>query len=54
MRQVRFAAEPSSYKHWQLEVRDGVATLGMKVQEDCTLDDGYALKLNSYDLGVSW
>ena len=52
MRQVRFAAEPSSYKHWQLEVRDGVATLGMKVQEDCTLDDGYALKLNSYYLGV--
>src|SRR3972149_4539502 len=52
MRQIRFAAEPSSYKHWHLEIRDGLATLGMKVQEDCTLDDGYALKLNSYDLGV--
>jgi len=52
MRLIRFAAEASSYQHWQLEVRDQVATLGMKVQEDRTVDDGYSLKLNSYDLGV--
>ena len=52
MRLIRFAAEPSSYQHWQLEVRDQVATLGMKVREDRTVDDGYTLRLNSYDLGV--
>ena len=52
MGRISFAAEPSSYRHWHLEIRDSVATLGMKVQEDATLEDGYALKLNSYDLGV--
>jgi len=52
MRLIQFAAEPSSYQHWKLEVRDRVATLGMKVNEDQTTDDGYTLKLNSYDLGV--
>ncbi len=52
MHPIRFAADPSSYQHWRLEIRDQVATLGMKVREDRTLDDGYTLKLNSYDLGV--
>ena len=52
MSAIRFGAEPSTYDHWQLSIRDHIATLGMKVQEDRTLDDGYALKLNSYDLGV--
>jgi benzoyl-CoA-dihydrodiol lyase len=52
MNLIRFGAEPSAYNHWQLSIRDHIATLGMKVQEDRTLEDGYALKLNSYDLGV--
>jgi benzoyl-CoA-dihydrodiol lyase len=49
---VRFEAHPSSYRHWQLDVRGDTATLTMDVREDAGLVPGYALKLNSYDLGV--
>ncbi len=49
---VRFETEPSSYRHWHLEVEGPVARLRMDVQEDLGLRPGYELKLNSYDLGV--
>jgi benzoyl-CoA-dihydrodiol lyase len=49
---VDFRTHPSRYRHWRL-VTDGlVATLAMDVAEDGGLQDGYELKLNSYDLGV--
>ena len=50
MENLRLEAE--SYRHWRLDVRGEVATLAMNVQEDGGLHPGYALKLNSYDLGV--
>ncbi len=40
------------YRHWNLSVDNGVATLALNVQEDKGLRAGYQLKLNSYDLGV--
>src|SRR5439155_4562150 len=49
---IRFEAEPASYRHWVLDIRGDVATLAMNVAEDGGLHPGYALKLNSYDLGV--
>jgi benzoyl-CoA-dihydrodiol lyase len=49
---VRFETHPSRYRHWQLDVRDEIATLAMNVSEDGGLAPGYSLKLNSYDLGV--
>jgi benzoyl-CoA-dihydrodiol lyase len=52
MKTIHFEADPSSYQHWTLEIRDAVATLAMNVREDGGLQDGYTLKLNSYDLGV--
>lgn len=52
MQAIRFETNPSSYKHWTLDIRGEVATLAMNVREDGGLHEGYALKLNSYDLGV--
>jgi len=49
---IRFDAHPSAYRRWKLAVDGSVATLGMDVPEDAGLRPGYALKLNSYDLGV--
>src|SRR5262245_47301622 len=49
---VAFETHPSRYRHWRLDVQGAVATLGMQVAEDGGLEPGYALKLNSYDLGV--
>ncbi len=49
---IRFETQPSAYRHWQLDVQGDVATLAMNVAEDGGLVPGYALKLNSYDLGV--
>jgi benzoyl-CoA-dihydrodiol lyase len=49
---IRFDAHPSAYRRWKLAVEGSVATLGMDVPEDAGLRPGYALKLNSYDLGV--
>src|SRR5439155_26450827 len=47
-----FETDPSRYRTWRLDIRDGVAGLGLKVDEDGGVAPGYALKLNSYDLGV--
>jgi len=49
---VRFAAHPSRYKHWKLEIAGPVAWLKMDVNEDEGLRPGYKLKMNSYDLAV--
>ncbi|MGB7624718.1 MAG: 2,3-epoxybenzoyl-CoA dihydrolase [Terriglobia bacterium] len=49
---VEFQTSPEQYRHWKLTVAGEVATLGMDVQEDSPLREGYKLKLNSYDLGV--
>ena len=49
---VSFATEPGRYVHWHLNVDGAVATLAMDVDEQRGLRPGYAMKLNSYDLGV--
>jgi benzoyl-CoA-dihydrodiol lyase len=49
---VSFETDPSRYRHWRLAIDGQVATLAMDVAEDAGLQDGYDLKLNSYDLGV--
>ena len=49
---VDFRTDPSRYRHWRLVTDGPVATLAMDVAEDGGLQDGYELKLNSYDLGV--
>ena len=49
---ITFATEPSAYRHWELSIDGPVATLTMRVTPEAGLRDDYALKLNSYDLGV--
>ena len=49
---VSFQTDPSSYRHWRLEIDPPLATLVLDVDEAGGLVEGYALKLNSYDLGV--
>ena len=49
---VDFRTHPGHYRHWTLTVDGRVATLALDVQEEAPLVPGYALKLNSYDLGV--
>ncbi|QYN37111.1 2,3-epoxybenzoyl-CoA dihydrolase [Pseudonocardia sp. DSM 110487] len=50
--QVSFDTDPSSYRHWRLDVQGEVAYLRLDVAEDGGLVPGYELKMNSYDLGV--
>jgi benzoyl-CoA-dihydrodiol lyase len=49
---ITFDREPASYQHWRLTFDGPVATLTLDVNEDAGIDEGYKLKLNSYDLGV--
>jgi benzoyl-CoA-dihydrodiol lyase len=49
---INFQISPDQYKHWKISIEGQIAKLSMDVQEDETLNDGYKLKLNSYDLGV--
>jgi len=49
---ITFDREPDSYRHWRLTFDGPVATLTLDVDEDGGIDEGYKLKLNSYDLGV--
>ncbi len=49
---IDFSTHPDRYRHWDLSIDGPVATVAMNVQEDGGLSPGYALKLNSYDLGV--
>jgi benzoyl-CoA-dihydrodiol lyase len=49
---IDFQTRPYVYRHWRLHFDGPVAFLDMDVDPDGALDDGYQLKLNSYDLGV--
>ena len=49
---VTFDTHPSRYRHWKLSCDGPIATLALDVDEEAGLRPGYALKLNSYDLGV--
>jgi benzoyl-CoA-dihydrodiol lyase len=49
---ISFDTDPDRYRHWKLRIDGPVATLAMDTDEDGGLHPGYALKLNSYDLGV--
>lgn len=49
---IDFATHPDRYRHWTLQIDGAVATLILDVDEAGGLQPGYALKLNSYDLGV--
>ncbi|HEV7535092.1 MAG TPA: enoyl-CoA hydratase-related protein, partial [Acidimicrobiia bacterium] len=49
---VTFDRHPSTYRHWRLVIEPPLARLTMEVDPDGGLNDGYQLKLNSYDLGV--
>ena len=49
---VTFDRHPSTYRHWRLEIEPPLARLTMEVDPDGGLNEGYQLKLNSYDLGV--
>jgi benzoyl-CoA-dihydrodiol lyase len=51
-RMINFETSPGQYRHWKLTINGATASLAMDVQEDETMQDGYKLKLNSYDLGV--
>ena len=50
--EILFETRPDRYQHWRLETDGETARLLWDVQEDVPLRPGYALKLNSYDLGV--
>ncbi|MEV1295576.1 2,3-epoxybenzoyl-CoA dihydrolase [Pseudonocardia sp. NPDC049635] len=52
---VDFDRDPSSYRHWQLQIDPddpAVAWVRLDVDETGGLVPGYELKMNSYDLGV--
>src|SRR3954451_14478811 len=49
---ITFDTHPDRYRHWQLSFEAPVAPLALDIDEDAGLKPGYALKLNSYDLGV--
>jgi benzoyl-CoA-dihydrodiol lyase len=49
---IGFDTDPGRYRHWKLAIDGLVATLALDTAEDGGLYPGYALKLNSYDLGV--
>ncbi len=49
---IDFRTCPEDYRHWKLSIDGAIATLSLDVDEDATLRPGYALKQNSYDLGV--
>lgn len=49
---VTYDRDPSTYRHWDLQVDSDVATLTLTVDEEGGIRPGYLLKLNSYDLGV--
>ena len=49
---LTFVTDPSTYRHWRLDVEAPLATLTLQVDPAGGLRDDYELKLNSYDLGV--
>ena len=49
---IDFQTHPDQYRHWRLAVDGDIATLALDVDEAGGIAGDYALKLNSYDLGV--
>ena len=49
---IDFRTRPDDYRHWRLSIDGSVATLALDVDEKGGIAGDYALKLNSYDLGV--
>lgn len=49
---IDFERHPDSYRHWDLEIDDVIATLTLVVDPDAGAFGDYKLKLNSYDIGV--
>src|SRR3989442_4745316 len=49
---LSFETDPGRYRHLNLSVEGAIGRIGIAVREDEPLRPGYALKLNSYDLGV--
>jgi benzoyl-CoA-dihydrodiol lyase len=49
---IDFETAPERYRHWRIAVNGPIAELILDVDENATLQPGYQLKLNSYDLGV--
>jgi benzoyl-CoA-dihydrodiol lyase len=49
---INFETSPAEYRRWKLKIDGAAATLAMDVNEDEALEQGYKLKLNSYDLGI--
>ena len=49
---IDFRTHPDQYRHWRLAIDGDIATLALDVDENGGLAGDYALKLNSYDLGV--
>ena len=49
---IDFRTHPDQYRHWRLAIEGDIATLALDVDENGGIAGDYALKLNSYDLGV--
>ena len=49
---IDFRTYPDQYRHWRLAIDGAIATLALDVDENGGIVGDYALKLNSYDLGV--
>ena len=49
---IDFRTHPDHYRHWRLAIDGAIATLALDVDENGGIAGDYALKLNSYDLGV--
>ena len=49
---IDFRTHPDQYRHWRLAVDGDIAALALDVDENGGIAGDYALKLNSYDLGV--
>ena len=49
---IDFRTHPDDYRHWRLATDGAIATLALDVDENGAIAGDYALKLNSYDLGV--
>jgi benzoyl-CoA-dihydrodiol lyase len=52
MSAIDFQTDPARYRHWRIECDGDIAYLIMDVDQAGGLNEGYELKLNSYDLGV--
>lgn len=52
VKHIDFQVDPAAMRHWRVTYQGPVANLYMDVDETAGLFEGYALKLNSYDLGV--